>query len=94
MKFVTLDEKEYKYVLKFVDNILNNCGNKKDYEHCKRCYDWLKSLRPQNHWKPSDKHIRFLQAMVNDPNNASSESCQIVLKDILDKLKKLKEGQV
>lgn len=42
------DEKEYKYVLKFVDNILNNCGNKKDYEHCKRCYDWLKSLRPQN----------------------------------------------
>lgn len=39
------DEKEYKYVLKFVDNILNNCGNKKDYDHCKRCYDWLKSLK-------------------------------------------------
>ena len=39
------DEKEYKYVLKFVDNILNNCGNKKDYEHCKRCYDWLKSIK-------------------------------------------------
>ena len=39
------DKKEYKYVLKFVDNILNNCGNKKDYEHCKRCYDWLKSLK-------------------------------------------------
>ena len=53
--------------------------------------NFLKSLRPQNRWKPSDKHIRFLQAMVNDPNNASSESCQIVLKDILEKLKKLKE---
>ena len=39
------DEKEYKYVLKFVDNILNNCGNKKDYDHCKRCYDWLKSIK-------------------------------------------------
>jgi len=39
------DEKEYKYVLKFIDNILNNCGNKKDYEHCKRCYDWLKSIK-------------------------------------------------
>lgn len=48
----------------------------------------------QNRWKPSDKHIRFLQAMVNDPNNASSESCQIVLKDILEKLKKLKEEKV
>ena len=39
------NEKEYKYVLKFVDNILNNCGNKKDYDHCKRCYDWLKSIK-------------------------------------------------
>ena len=39
------DEKEYKYVLKFVDNILNNCGNKKDYDHSRRCYDWLKSLK-------------------------------------------------
>lgn len=39
------DEKEYKYVLKLVDNILNNCGNKKDYERYKRCYDWLKSFK-------------------------------------------------
>lgn len=53
------DEKEYKYVLKFVDNILNNCGNKKDYEHCKRCYDWLKSLKtkvhPKQEWSEKDE---------------------------------------
>ena len=51
------DEKEYKYVLKFVDNILNNCGNKKDYEHCKRCYDWLKSLKHRQtvEWEPKDQ---------------------------------------
>ena len=55
---------------------------------------WLKSLRPQNQWKPSDEQIGLLQAIINEPNNASSESCQIVLKNILEQLKKLKEGKV
>lgn len=54
----------------------------------------LKSLRPQPQWKPSDEHISLLQAIINEPNNAASESCQIVLKDILEQLKKLKEGKV
>ena len=53
--------------------------------------DWLKSLRPQNRWKPSDEQVSLLQAIINEPNNAASESCQIVLKDILEQLKKLKE---
>ena len=53
--------------------------------------NWLKSLRPQNRWKPSSEQIGLLQAIINEPNNASSESCQIVLKDILEQLKKLKE---
>ena len=56
--------------------------------------DWLKSLRPQNRWKPSDEQIGLLQAIINEPKNAASESCQIVLKDILEQLKKLKEGKV
>ena len=56
--------------------------------------DWLKSLRPLKRWKPSDEHISLLQAIINEPNNAASESCQIVLKDILEQLKKLKEGKV
>ena len=55
--------------------------------------DWLKSLRPQNKWKPSEEQMSLLQAIINEPNNAASESCQIVLKDILEQLKKLK-GEV
>ena len=52
--------------------------------------NWLKSLRPQKQWKPSDEQMGLLQAIVNDPNNASSESCQIVLKEVIRQLKKLK----
>ena len=53
--------------------------------------DWLKSLRPQNRWKPSDEQIGLLQAIINEPKNAASESCQIVLREVLEQLKKLKE---
>ena len=53
--------------------------------------DWLKSLKPQSHWKPSEEHIGLLQAIVNEPNNAASESCQVALKEIIKQMKKLKE---
>ncbi len=52
---------------------------------------WLKALKDRYTWKPSDEQIGLLQAIVNDPNNASSESCQIVLKEVIRQLKKLKE---
>ena len=57
--------------------------------------NWLKSIKdrvqPQNTWKPSDEQIGLLQAIINEPNNAASESCQIVLREVLEQLKKLKE---
>lgn len=87
------DEKEYKYVLKFVDNILNNCGNKKDYEHCKRCYDWLKSIRPQSHWKPSDEQveaIRLARSFVTDDFNEHPTLSEILM-ELEEQIKKLRE---
>ena len=56
--------------------------------------DWLKTLRPQNRWKPSSEQIGLLQAIINEPKNAASESCQIVLREVLEQLKKLKEEKV
>jgi hypothetical protein len=53
--------------------------------------DWLKSLRPQSRWKPSSEQIGLLQAIINELNNAASESCQIVLREVLEQLKKLKK---
>lgn len=88
------DEKEYKYVLKFVDNILNNYGNKKDYEHCKRCYDWLKSLKdrvlPQNTWKPSDGQITVLELASKYERVFTPKQIDILI-GLKEQLKKLRE---
>ena len=56
---------------------------------------WLKSLRPvskeslQPHWKPSENQMSMLLAVVNDPNNAGSESCHLSLESLYYDLKKL-----
>ena len=42
-------------------------------------------------WKPSNEQIGLLQAIVNEPNNAASESCQVALKEIIKQMKKLTE---
>ena len=48
---------------------------------------WLKSLRPS--WKPSENQMSMLLAVVNDPNNAGSESCHLSLESLYNDLKKL-----
>lgn len=57
--------------------------------------DWLKEhknqfLKPQNAWKPSEEQMCYLLAVINEPNNAGSESCHIILKSLYRDLKKLK----
>lgn len=49
--------------------------------------DILDMLRPS--WKPSEQQMSMLLAVVNDPNNAGSESCYISLKSLYNDLKKL-----
>lgn len=49
--------------------------------------DNMPSDEPQ--WKPTDSHLRFLRAVVNDPKNAGAESCHIALKSLLEELEKL-----
>lgn len=55
---------------------------------------WFKNLKnrvqTQSQWKLSDEQISLLQAIVNEPNNAASESCQITLKEVIRQLKKLR----
>ena len=51
--------------------------------------DWLKSLRPQNRWKPSDEQMEALDWQVE---NTSVSSWQYkATKELLEDLKKLKE---
>ena len=52
--------------------------------------DWLKSLRPQKHWKPSDLQIRILELAIDywKPNDVSVTTS---LYNLLEQLKKLRE---
>lgn len=50
---------------------------------------WLKSLRPQPHWKPSEEQMAGLLAVINSPANAGSETCQLALRSLYENLKKL-----
>ena len=49
----------------------------------------LKSLRPQKKWKPSEEQMVMLRAVINDPNNAGAEGCQLALRELYEQLKKL-----
>ena len=59
-----------------------------DHGYLKEC-NWLKSLRPQNRWKPSDEQMEVLLSEVN----AWTKGCpkQKVLESLYNDLKKLRE---
>ena len=86
------DEKMFK----FLHSMICRCINDPYWEYEKRemaskealpFIERLKSLRP--HWKPSEELMRMLLAVINDPNNASSESAHIALESLYNDLKKL-----
>ena len=52
--------------------------------------DRLKSLKPQAHWEPSEEQMCALLAVLNDPDNIGSQTCQLALTGLYDDLKKLK----
>ena len=53
----------------------------------KQATEWFEKLRPS--WKPSRGQMSMLLAVINEPNNASSESCHLALAELYDELKKL-----
>lgn len=56
--------------------------------HTEELVDWLKSLRPQNRWKPSDEQMKALLSEVE----AWTKGCpkQVILESLYNDLKKLK----
>ena len=53
--------------------------------------DWLKPLkdRVKPQWKPSDEYISRLETAINYLDSIGAESSKIVLKNLLEQLKKL-----
>lgn len=54
--------------------------------------NWLKSLRPQNRWKPSEDDIIILEKLIK--GELEPKIFQATLQGILEQLKKLKDGKV
>ena len=82
------DEKNYNRIIRFLEPHKTFFPTKETKEEMQ---NWiknrLKSLRPS--WKPSKEQMSMLLAVINDPNNAGSESCYLALKSIYNQLKKL-----
>lgn len=79
---------EDEQLIGFIFDLLNGLVWRKDWAMSKEeCLERLKSLRPS--WKPSEWQMSMLLAVINDPNNAGAESCQLALKSLYEQLKKL-----
>ena len=64
-------------------------GNESIKEECQKELDWLKSLRPQSQWKPSESDIRILEQVIDGTVNPINYHATLYA--ILEQLKKLKE---
>lgn len=82
-------EEDEKYVKDLVDYFTGGLSLKHTEEDIAK---WLKSLRPQNRWKPSEEHIHWLKWVINRlPDTEKANEAEAVLKDLLEQLKKLRE---
>lgn len=74
----------------FMYNTLSNLTELKDrygegYGNVGKCIDWLKSLSPQNRWKPSEEQIIALRWVLNNiPYNKHKEEISGLLDQIKD----------
>ena len=57
--------------------------------HFNECITWLKSLKPQNRWKPSDEQIEILDMVLT--NESMDDNIARILRELREQLKKLKE---
>ena len=79
------------YMLDVVNGIKKfNVGNISIKEECTRELNWLKSLRPQNTWKPSEEQMKALDEARSLANNCGEESA-FDLRTLHEQLKKLRE---
>ena len=61
----------------------------RNYELANKQKNWLKSLRPQNRWKPSDAQMVVLNDIII--NGHLSNANETILKGLQEQLKKLKD---
>ena len=80
------EEDEYckQQLIAFCENCMQQDAN------AIRCADWLKSLRPQPHWKPSEEQMKTIWLAIQVLNSSGHNSLCCKLNTLRDELLKLK----
>jgi predicted nucleic acid-binding protein len=76
--------------IRIVQNYHNNIKDEHLFATSGWCLGWLKSLRPQNTWKPSDEQIEILDMVLT--NESMDDNIARILRELREQLKKLKGG--
>ena len=87
------DEEKFEDVLHWFSIF---CEKNQTISGIKESFEWLKSLTPQNRWKPSDEQMEALKAMTRYCDIATSFDAykQRVVESLYSELKKLKEKKL
>ena len=80
------DDDNIKCICSYLELYLNHTADINEIEECKYLKDWLKSLKPQNHWKPSEEQLNALKQCIG---GYYSEEADKKLESLYDDLKKL-----
>lgn len=86
VKWSEEDDKERKHIIGLLEGWMNTFKETIYKKDCKEGIDWLKSLRPQSHWKPSDKQIEALESATANCAYSEYQDC---LTDLIRQLKAL-----
>lgn len=80
------DEKMIIYARKYLDDALHEIGYSQDSQkEIKECMDWLKSLRPRPHWKPSEEQMDAFKYALGEGGKFDKAA----LESLYEQLKKL-----
>ena len=84
------DEAALNKIIAHFDWTGNNRFTKDD---CEWAQSWLKSLRPQNNWKPTDMQIKALEIAITFVTDDFGENPTLseTLRTLIEQLKKLKD---
>lgn len=82
------DDRERKRIIGLLEGWLSTFKETDYAEDCKRGIDWLKSLRPQNRWKPSKEQMEALEHFIVYHNGSTNYAKD--LEELRLQLKKLK----
>lgn len=80
------DEKYKEWILKYLYYGLGK-SDEQFKDQFETAINWLESLKPQTHWKPSDEQIEILNMVLT--NESMDDNIARILRELREQLKKL-----